>query len=50
MAGLIVALLVIWLVLAVLGAIIEGLFWLAVVGVILFLGTAAWGWIKRNTA
>ena len=49
MAGFIIALLVIWLIISVLGAIIEGLFWLAVIGVVLFLVTAAWGWLKRNT-
>lgn len=47
--GLIALLLVIWLVLAVVGAVVEGLFWLLIVGVILFLATAAYGWMKRNT-
>ena len=41
-------LLVVWLALTVLGAIVEGLFWLAVVGVLFFLGTAALGWNKRQ--
>ncbi len=49
MLGFIALLLVIWLVLAVIGAVVEGLFWLLVVGVLLFLATAAYGWIKRNT-
>lgn len=49
MLGLIGLLLVIWLVLAVVGAVVEGLFWLLIVGVILFLATAAYGWTKRNT-
>ncbi|MDP5182119.1 hypothetical protein QOZ88_05675 [Blastococcus sp. BMG 814] len=49
MLGLIGLLLVVWLALAVLGAIVEGLFWLLVIGVVLFLATAAWGWTKRNT-
>ena len=48
-ASLVALLLVVWLALAVLGAVIEGLFWLLVVGVVLFLATAAWGWTKRNT-
>lgn len=48
--GLIVALLVIWLVLAILGFVVKGLFWLAVVGLILFAATAAMGWIKRKGA
>lgn len=41
-------LLVVWLVITVLGAVIEGLFWLAVVGLIFFVATAALGWNKRN--
>jgi hypothetical protein len=42
-------LLVVWLVISVVGAVIEGLFWLAVVGLILFVLTAAVGWGKRDT-
>ena len=48
--ALIVTLLVVWLVLVVLGAVLEGLFWLTVVGVILLIGTAAYGWMKRKTS
>lgn len=47
--GLLVALLVIWLVLAVLGFIIKGLVWLAIVGLILFAATAVWGAMKRRS-
>ncbi|MEY8043404.1 MULTISPECIES: hypothetical protein [Saccharopolyspora] len=39
-------LLVLWLVLSVAGAVIEGLFWLAVVGGVLFAATAAVGWAR----
>jgi hypothetical protein len=39
----IVALLVIWLIFAVLGLVIKGLFWLAIIGIILFLVTGAVG-------
>jgi hypothetical protein len=46
--GFIALLLVIWLVLAVVGAVVEGLFWLLVVGAVLFVATAAYGWVKRN--
>lgn len=46
--GLIVALLVIWLVLAVLGLVLKGLFWLFVVGAVLFIGTAILGWMRRR--
>ncbi|MGY2085912.1 hypothetical protein [Blastococcus sp. SYSU DS0539] len=47
--GVIALLLVVWLVLAVIGAVVEGLFWLLIIGVVLFLATAAYGWMKRNT-
>lgn len=39
-------LLALWLVLSVAGALIKGLFWLAVIGGTLFLVTAAIGWSK----
>jgi hypothetical protein len=42
-------LLVVWVVVSVVGAVIEGLFWLAVVGLVLFVLTAAVGWGKRDT-
>ena len=42
-------LLLVWLVVTVVGAVIEGLFWLAVVGLVLFVLTAAVGWGKRDT-
>ena len=42
-------LLAVWLVVTVVGAVLEGLFWLAVVGLLLFLGTAVLGWTKRDT-
>jgi hypothetical protein len=41
-------LLAVWLVLTVVGAVVEGLFWLAVVGLLFFVGTAALGWNKRQ--
>jgi hypothetical protein len=41
-------LLVLWLVITVAGAVIKGLFWLAVVGLIFFAATAALGWNKRD--
>lgn len=50
MFGFLIALLVIWALLAILGFIIEGLFWLAVIGLVLFVATAAWGWLKRKRA
>src|SRR3954449_3790455 len=42
-------LLLVWLAITIIGAVIKGLFWLAVVGLIFFLITAAFGWGKRNT-
>lgn len=49
MMGVIVVLLLAWAALSILGAVIEGLFWLAIVGAVLFLGTAAYAAIKRRT-
>jgi LPXTG-motif cell wall-anchored protein len=46
--GIIITLLVIWLILSVLGFVIEGLLWLAVIGLVLLVATAAWGWVKRK--
>ena len=48
MLGFIALLLVIWLAVVVIGAVVEGLFWLVVVGAVLFVATAAYGWLKRN--
>jgi hypothetical protein len=42
-------LLVVWIAVVVIGAVVKGLFWLAVVGLVLFLGTAALGWARRRT-
>jgi hypothetical protein len=47
--GFIALLLVVWVALIVVGAIVKGLFWLAVVGLVLFLGTAALAWVRRRT-
>jgi hypothetical protein len=41
-------LLVVWLVITVVGAVVKGLFWLAVVGVLFLVVTAALGWNKRH--
>lgn len=43
--GLILA---IWVVLIIIGAVIKGLFWLTVVGIVLFLATSVYGWVKRE--
>jgi hypothetical protein len=47
--GFIALLLVVWLALVVIGAVVEGLFWLIIIGAVLFVATAAFGWVKRNT-
>ncbi len=49
MLRLIGLLLVVWLVLTIVGAVVKGLFWLAVVGLLFFVGTAALGWNNRGT-
>ena len=46
--GIIITLLIIWLVLSILGFVVKGLLWLAFIGLILFLATAVWGWLKRK--
>jgi hypothetical protein len=43
-------LLLVWLVVAVLGFVIKGLVWLAIIGLILFVVTAAYGWVKRKAS
>ena len=49
MLGLILTLLVIWLVLAILGIAVKGLFWLFIIGAILFVLTGGLGWFRRRT-
>ena len=49
MKTLIVVLLVLWLVFALLGALLEGLFWLLVIGVVAFVATAAYGWFSMRS-
>ena len=48
MLGIIALLLVVWLVITVAGAVIKGLFWLAVIGALLFVATSALGWNRRK--
>jgi hypothetical protein len=50
MVALIIALLVIWLVLAILGFAIKGLIWLAILGIVFFVITAIVGWMRRKAA
>ena len=48
MLALIGFLLVVWLVFVILGLVVKGFLWLAVIGIVLFAVTAGWGWLKRN--
>jgi hypothetical protein len=48
MVGLLVTLLIIWAILAVLGLALKGLFWLFIVGLILFVATGVIGWVRRG--
>ena len=48
--GLIVALLVLWLVLAVVGFVVKSLFWLAILGIVLFLVTGVVGGMRRRSS
>lgn len=41
-------LIVAWVLLAIVGFAIEGLLWLAVVGIVLFIGTIVFGLIRRR--
>jgi hypothetical protein len=42
-------LVLVWLVVTVVGAVVEGLFWLAVVGLVLVVVTGLIGWSGRRT-
>jgi len=46
--GLVITLLIIWLILSILGFAVKGLLWLAIIGLILLVATAVWGWVKRR--
>jgi hypothetical protein len=43
-----VVLMVLWLILAIVGIAIDGLLWLGIIGIILFLGTAVIGGLRRG--
>lgn len=48
MVVLVIVLLVLWLVAAVIGFAFKGLLWLAIIGIVLFVGTAAIGFVRRK--
>lgn len=45
---LLIVLLVLWLILTIVGFAINGLLWLAIIGIVLFIGTVAIGMIRRR--
>lgn len=49
MLGFLALLLVIWIALIVIGAVVKGLLWLIVVGVVLFLITSLVGFVRRRS-
>lgn len=49
MVALVLLFLVLWLVVAVLGFVVHGLFWLAIIGIVLFLVTGGFGWRRNRT-
>jgi uncharacterized membrane protein len=49
MLVLVIVLLVAWLIVSVVGFAIQGLVWLGIIGVILFIGTAAIGAVRRRS-
>jgi hypothetical protein len=48
MLGILGLILAVWLVITVIGFVIHGLIWLAIIGVVLFLATSALGWSRRR--
>lgn len=48
--GLILLLLVVWIALSVVGFVIKGLVWLAIIGLVLFVATAAFGFLRRKSS
>lgn len=41
-------LLVAWVVLSIIGFVFKGLLWLAIIGIVLFVGTLIFGWIRQR--
>lgn len=48
--SIIIVLIVLWAILAVVGFAIKGLLWLAIIGVILFVGTLVFGFVRRSVS
>lgn len=47
MLGLVITLLVIWVILSILGFAVKGLFWLAMVGLVLIIATVIFGFLRK---
>jgi hypothetical protein len=47
--GLLALLLVVWIAFIVLGAVIHGLFWLLIIGAVLFVATSFFGFLRGRT-
>ena len=45
---LLIILLILWAGVSVLGFVVKGLFWLAIVGIVLFIGTIVFGMLRRG--
>jgi hypothetical protein len=48
-AALIIVLLILWLVVTVMGFVFKSLLWLAIIGILLFIGTGAIELVRRTT-
>lgn len=48
MLTLVIILLAVWLILAIIGFALEGVVWLGVIGVVLFVATAIIGFVRRS--
>lgn len=48
--GLIIALLLLWVIIAVVGFAVKSLLWLAIVGIVLFVATGIFGAVRRRNA
>ena len=46
---LVIVLLALWLILTIVGFAIEGLVWLAIIGIVLFVATLIIGFVRRST-
>lgn len=50
MLGIVIFLLIVWAALAIFGFVVEGLLWLALIALALFVITGIFGWFRRGTA